>query len=202
MKKIAVLTLCLVGAALAVPTGAMAQCTTGTAHLNANDSWMVGDIPGGITKYVGQQFTVDCTAQLLDVTFRLTVDSNMTIGSQTCLSGSDLVACVLMDLNHNELARVERPLNFNSGTRDIVFDFSGQTYGLAPGDYIVTWESVTKSFLFFNKYNNGHTGFMHVYTDGTWAEDWFSDAYFAVNWDEAGVSNDQLTWGAMKADYR
>lgn len=203
MKKIAVLTLCLVGLALADPTSVVAQCSTGTSNFNADNLRMVGEIPGGTKIHVGQQFSVDCAAaQLQAVTFRLQVDANLVIGAQTCLALGDTVACVLMDLDHNELARVEQTLDFTSGTRDVTFDFSNQTYGLDSGDYVVTWENVTKSFLFFARYGDHHSGFMHVNTNGVWTEDWASDAYFAVTWDENGVPNDQLTWGALKADYR
>ncbi len=203
MKKIAVLTLCLVGLALADPTSVVAQCSTGTSNFNANDMRMVGEIPGGTKVHVGQQFSVDCAvAQLQAVTFRLQVDANLTIGSQTCLALGDTMACVLMDLNHNELARVEQVLAFNNGTQNVTFDFSDQTWGLDSGDYIVTWENVTKSFLFFGRSGNSHPGLMHVNTNGVWTEDWVADAYFAVSWDENGVPNEQLTWGAMKADYR
>ncbi|MFO7607790.1 MAG: hypothetical protein R6X35_01145 [Candidatus Krumholzibacteriia bacterium] len=204
MKKLAVLTLCLVGAAIADPTTVAAQCSTGTAHYNTNSTqMMVGEIPGGTTIRVGQQFTVDCgAAQLLDVSFRLTLDSSMVFGAQTCLATGDTMAAVLMDTDHNELARVEQLVTFSHGTQDVVFDFSDRTYGLAAGDYIVVWENVTKSFAFFSKYDGVHPGWLHTETDGTWSEDWFSDAFFAVNWDESGVPVQQLTWGALKADYR
>lgn len=203
MKKLAVLTLCLVGAAIADPTTVAAQCSTGTAHYNANANLMVGEIPGGMTIRAGQQFSVDCSeAQLLEVTFRLTLDSSLVFGAQTCLAAGDTMACVLMDTDHNELVRVEQLVTFNNGTRDVVFDFSDKTYGLAAGDYIVAWENVTKSFAFLAKYGDSHPGWLHTDTDGTWTEDWFADAYFSVNWDENGVPVEQLTWGALKADYR
>ena len=203
MKTIAVLTLCLVGAALADPTSVVAQCSTGISNLNSSGDQMVGDIPGGTTIHVGQQFDVDCTAQLLDVTFRLEVDSSVTYGTQTCLAAGDTIACVLMDTDHNELARVERTLVASDGVRDVVFDFSALTYGLNPGSYVVTWENVTKSFLFLHTSGDRYAGgYMHVNTDGAWTEQWTADAYFAVNWDAAGVPDDQLTWGALKADYR
>lgn len=203
MKMLAVLTLCLVGAAIADPTGVAAQCSTGTNLHNTDANLMVGDIPGGMAVHVGQQFSVDCTeAQLLDVTFRLTLDSSMVFGAQTCLAAGDTMACVLMDTDYNELARVEQLVTFSNGTRDVTFDFSDRTYGLQAGDYIVGWENVTKSFAFFARYGDSHPGFMHVNTDGTWTEEWFADAYFSVTWDENGVPVEHLTWGALKADYR
>lgn len=202
MKTIAVLTLCLVGAAIAGPNSAVAQCSTGSYNQLFSSEMMVGDIPGGTQITVGQQFVVDCTAQLTTVSFQLRLDSSMNLGGQTCLASGDQVACVLMDLDHNELARVEQALTFSNGTQEVTFDFSDQHYGLNPGSYIVTWEDVTKSYLFFSTYGDVKPGWLHVNNNGTWTEQWSTDAYFAVHWDSAGVPNDQLAWGALKADYR
>jgi len=202
MKTFAVLTLCLVGAAIIGPNSAVAQCTTGTYNQLASSEMMVGEIPGGTHITVGQQFVVDCTAQLTTVSFRLHLNSGMNIGGQTCLAAGDVVACVLMDLNHNELARVEQPLTFSDGTQEVTFDFSDQTYGLNPGSYIVAWEDVTKSFLFFSTYGDVKPGWLHVNNNGVWTEQWTADATFSVHWDSAGVPGEELAWGTLKADYR
>ena len=202
MKTIAVLTLCLLGVALAGPNSAVAQCTTGTFITESSGSMLVGDIPGVSHIIVGQQFTVDCRSQFLSATFLLTVDPSWTFGSQSCLAQGDTIAAVLMDMDHNELARVERTLNFSTGTRAVTFDFSGQTYGVDPGDYVIAWENVTKSYLIFGTYTDVRPGCLHVSRDGVWGEEWTTDAYFEVHWDAAGVPNDEISWSALKADYR
>ncbi|HPF71771.1 MAG TPA: hypothetical protein PLQ13_13935 [Candidatus Krumholzibacteria bacterium] len=202
MKKLAVLILCVLGAGLALPQGALAQCTTGLDNPNGTNMMLVGQVPFVGTTHVGQQFTADCTAQLLDVTFRLEVDSSIMYGSQACLAAGDTVACVLYDDSDTELCRVEKILDFNRGTQAVTFDFSNLTYGLNPGTYTVMWETVTKSFLFFANGSDQTDGWLRTNTDGVWSDSWFGDAYVVINWDDAGVDNVPVAWSTVKADYR
>lgn len=202
MKKIAVLVLCVLGSALALPQGALAQCSTGVNNPYVSSMLLVGQVPSVGTTHIGQQFTADCVAQLLDVTFRLEVNPDLMFGSQACLAAGDTVACVLYDGNDVELTRVEKILDFNRGAQDVTFDFSSLTYGLEPGTYTVMWETVTKSFLFFAKGSDNTGGWLRTNADGAWTADWFADAYVVINWDDAGVETQAVAWSTAKADYR
>jgi hypothetical protein len=193
----------IVALATLVAGTAAAQCPQSATNSGLGTTGSMNLINDGTTSTVlAQAFTVECDAQFLTMEFGLAVYGFDAAGVRSLQTG-DALRAYLMDSNRNVIGHTDHVLTFDGGSQWVDFDLGHRTFALSAGTYHVAIESLEPAWGAVITANGlGVDGSLWYDTGSGWTENTADDLYVRITWDENGVPNDSLAWGAMKASYR
>ncbi|RKZ19051.1 hypothetical protein DRQ50_02905 [bacterium] len=181
--------------------GQCPQSAISTGLGSPNNVILVND--GTSSVLYAQAFTVECSSQFLNVEFALGLQDPIELNGVPSLATGDYLRAYLMDDSRNVIGWTDHQLSFQNGSEYINFDLSGRTFEVGPGDYHVAVEALSEGWgRIYTANGLGVVGSMWTDTGSGWTEDATDDLMIRIYWDQNGVPNDNLAWGAMKASYR
>lgn len=182
---------------------AFGQCPQSVTNSGLGTTGSINLVNNGTTSTVlAQAFTVECASQFMTMEFGVAIYGFDTAGVRSLASG-DVLRAYLMDSDRNVIGHTDHVLTFDGGSQWVAFDLSHRTFAVGPGDYHIAIESLESAWGAVITANGlGVDGSLWFDEGSGWTENTADDLYVRITWDETGVPNGDLAWGALKASYR
>jgi len=123
-------------AILAAPLTVLANCPDIYEVPSDQGKAWLGLCAGGFIAGEGQSFHLECSSLLVTVSFEIILDGQNWYGVPP-LGAGDMLYCEIRTLSGVTLLSTSRMLDFDVGQRWIIFDFSGHSFELIQGDYLI-----------------------------------------------------------------